>query len=55
MVATFGCNNGLILSGARVYYSMAKDGFFFNKAGELNSYAVQTALWLQAVSLRFFA
>ena len=50
MVATFGCNNGLILSGARVYYSMAKDGLFFNKAGKLNTYAVpETALWLQAV------
>ena len=50
MVATFGCNNGLILSGARVYYSMAKDGLFFSKTGKLNKYAVpEAALWLQAV------
>lgn len=31
MVSTFGCNNGLILAGARIYYSMAKDGLFFKK------------------------
>ena len=31
MISTFGCNNGLILAGARVYYSMAKDGLFFKK------------------------
>jgi APA family basic amino acid/polyamine antiporter len=49
MVATFGCNNGLILSGARVYYSMAKDGFFFKRTGELNKNAVpEFALWIQA-------
>jgi len=48
MVSTFGCNNGLILAGARVYYTMAKDGLFFNKAGTLNKHAVpQAALWLQ--------
>ncbi|HEY5822977.1 MAG TPA: amino acid permease [Cyclobacteriaceae bacterium] len=48
MVSTFGCNNGLILSGARVYYTMAKDGLFFKQAGELNKFAVpQQALWLQ--------
>jgi APA family basic amino acid/polyamine antiporter len=29
MISGFGCNNGLILSGARVYYAMAKDGLFF--------------------------
>lgn len=50
MVATFGCNNGLILSGARVYYSMAKDGLFFRKTGTLNKHAVpEVALWFQAV------
>jgi APA family basic amino acid/polyamine antiporter len=50
MVSTFGCNNGLILAGARVYYTMAKDGLFFKKAGELNSNAVpQWALWAQCV------
>jgi APA family basic amino acid/polyamine antiporter len=36
MVSTFGCNNGLILSGARAYYAMAKDGLFFGAAGRLN-------------------
>ncbi|WP_026898638.1 APC family permease [Daejeonella oryzae] len=36
MISTFGCNNGLILSGARLYYAMAKDGVFFQKAGTLN-------------------
>lgn len=36
MISTFGCNNGIILSTARVYYAMAKDDLFFKKAGELN-------------------
>ena len=36
MISTFGCNNGLILSGARLYYAMSKDGVFFQKAGTLN-------------------
>jgi APA family basic amino acid/polyamine antiporter len=36
VISTFGCNNGLILSGARVYYAMAKDGLFFKKVGLLN-------------------
>jgi APA family basic amino acid/polyamine antiporter len=50
MISTFGCNNGLIMAGARVYYTMAKDGLFFKKAGELNAVSVpQTALWIQAV------
>ncbi len=50
MISTFGCNNGLILSGARVYYTMAKDGLFFKQAGVLNKNAVpQWALWAQAV------
>ena len=50
MISTFGCNNGLILAGARVYYSMAKDGLFFKKTGELNKNAVpEYALWLQAL------
>jgi basic amino acid/polyamine antiporter, APA family len=40
MISTFGCNNGLILSGARVYYAMAVDGLFFKKTGELNSHGV---------------
>jgi basic amino acid/polyamine antiporter, APA family len=36
MVSTFGCNNGLILAGARAYYAMARDGLFFRAAGDLN-------------------
>lgn len=48
MVSTFGCNNGLILSGARVYYTMAKDGLFFKQTGNLNKNAVpEFALWIQ--------
>ena len=48
MVSTFGCNNGLILAGARVYHTMAKDGLFFKNAGTLNKNAVpQVALWMQ--------
>ncbi|TWR27861.1 amino acid permease [Mucilaginibacter achroorhodeus] len=50
MISTFGCNNGLILSGARVYYTMAKDGLFFKKTAELNKNAVpEFGLWIQAV------
>lgn len=48
MVSTFGCNNGLIIAGARVYYTMAKDGLFFKKTGTLNRNAVpEYALWIQ--------
>jgi basic amino acid/polyamine antiporter, APA family len=36
LVSTFGCNNGLILSGARIYYAMAKDGVFFRSVGTVN-------------------
>jgi APA family basic amino acid/polyamine antiporter len=36
MISTFGCNNGLILSGARVYYAMARDNLFFRSAGRLH-------------------
>jgi len=51
MISTFGCNNGLILSGARVYYAMARDNLFFAKAGELHPvYRTPTrALIVQAV------
>jgi basic amino acid/polyamine antiporter, APA family len=50
MISTFGCNNGLILSGARVYYTMAKDKLFFRQAGKLNKNSVpQWALWAQFV------
>jgi APA family basic amino acid/polyamine antiporter len=37
LVSTFGCANGLILAGARVYYAMAKDRLFFNSVGRLHS------------------
>jgi APA family basic amino acid/polyamine antiporter len=40
MVSTFGCNNGIILSGARLYYAMAKDGLFFKQAMKLNKKGV---------------
>ena len=50
MVSTFGCNNGLILAGARVYYTMAKDGLFFRNVGTLNKHSVpQVALWIQCI------
>jgi APA family basic amino acid/polyamine antiporter len=50
MVSTFGCNNGLILAGARVYYAMARDGVFFKGAGVLNEKAVPaTALIVQGI------
>jgi len=50
MISTFGCNNGIILSGARVYYSMAQDGLFFKKVGTLNKNAVPAyALWIQCL------
>ncbi|MDR3713246.1 MAG: amino acid permease [Puia sp.] len=50
MISTFGCNNGLILAGARVYYTMAQDGLFFRKAGSLNANAVPSrALWAQCI------
>ncbi len=48
MISTFGCNNGLILAGARVYYTMANDKLFFNQAARLNKNIVpEWALWIQ--------
>jgi APA family basic amino acid/polyamine antiporter len=50
MISTFGCNNGLILAGARVYYAMSRDGLFFRSVGQLNSKHVPAkALALQGV------
>jgi basic amino acid/polyamine antiporter, APA family len=43
MISTFGCNNGLILAGARVYFAMARDRLFFNKVGTTNSKHVPAA------------
>jgi len=40
MISTFGCNNGLILAGARAYYAMARDRLFFRRVGELNKQRV---------------
>jgi APA family basic amino acid/polyamine antiporter len=49
IISTFGCNNGIILSGARVYYAMAHDNLFFRNASRLNHKGVpSTGLWLQA-------
>lgn len=43
MISTFGCNNGLILAGARVYYAMARDGLFFRRIASTNSNHVPAA------------
>lgn len=43
MISTFGCNNGLILAGARVYYAMARDGLFFRKIATTNAFHVPAA------------
>jgi APA family basic amino acid/polyamine antiporter len=40
MISTFGCNNGLIMAGARVYYAMARDGLFFKRVASVNSHHV---------------
>jgi APA family basic amino acid/polyamine antiporter len=49
LISTFGCNNGLILSGARVYYAMAKDGLFFKRVGTLNKNHVPAAALIAQV------
>jgi APA family basic amino acid/polyamine antiporter len=50
MVSTFGCNNGIILASARVYYAMARDGLFFSKTGVLNARGVPArALVVQGI------
>lgn len=50
MISTFGCNNGLIMAGSRVYYTMAKDGLFFKKAANLNNASVPGwGLWIQCI------
>jgi APA family basic amino acid/polyamine antiporter len=43
MISTFGCNNGLILMGPRMYYAMANDGLFFRSVGRLNQWGVPAA------------
>jgi len=50
IISTFGCNNGLILAGARVTYAMARDSLFFQATGKLNKKGVPgTALIYQGV------
>src|SRR5437764_12548198 len=57
MISTFGCNNGLILAGARVYFAMARDCLFFNKVGTTNTKHVPAAalvaqgIWTAALTL----
>jgi APA family basic amino acid/polyamine antiporter len=50
LVSTFGCINGMVLAGARVYYAMARDGLFFAPVGRLNRQGVpRNGLWVQCV------
>jgi APA family basic amino acid/polyamine antiporter len=57
MISTFGCENGLILAGARVYYAMAQHGLFFKKIGKLNDRGVPAnglilqGIWAAALTL----
>lgn len=57
VISTFGCNNGMILSGARVYFAMANDNLFFKKVGTLNSKGVPSngllyqAIWASLLCL----
>jgi APA family basic amino acid/polyamine antiporter len=54
MISTFGCNNGLILAGARAYYAMARDRLFFSGAGRLNAARVPAwGLALQGIWAAF--
>ncbi|MBX7060919.1 MAG: amino acid permease [Pyrinomonadaceae bacterium] len=55
VISTFGCNNGLILAGARASYAMAKDGLFFKKAGNLNKFHVPAwGLVIQGIWSAFY-
>lgn len=57
LVSTFGCANGLVLAGSRLYQAMAADGLFFRKAARLNRHGVPAfslaiqALWASALTL----
>jgi APA family basic amino acid/polyamine antiporter len=57
MISTFGCANAMLLSGARAYYAMARDGLFFRSAGRLNAHQVPArglliqGLWTAALVL----
>jgi APA family basic amino acid/polyamine antiporter len=55
VISTFGCNNGLILAGARAYYAMAKDGLFFRSSGTLNKFHVPAwGLVIQGIWSAFY-
>jgi APA family basic amino acid/polyamine antiporter len=48
MISTFGCNNGLIMAGSRLFYAMSSDNLFFKNSKELNRFGVPAkAMWLQ--------
>lgn len=50
MISTFGCNNGLIMAGSRLFYAMSVDGLFFQKARKLNRFGVPAwAMWIQTI------
>jgi APA family basic amino acid/polyamine antiporter len=50
MISTFGANNALILTGARIYYAMARDALFFKEVGALNRHSTPSAaLWIQCI------
>jgi APA family basic amino acid/polyamine antiporter len=50
MISTFGCNNGLIMAGSRLFYAMSKDGLFFKNASAVNAFGVPAwAMWAQGI------
>ena len=51
MISTFGCTNGMVMAGARVYYAMAKDGLFFRSVGKIHPkyHTPAVSLMVQAV------
>lgn len=50
MISTFGCNNGLILAGSRLYHAMSKDGLFLKQARKLNREGIpEVSLWIQCL------
>jgi APA family basic amino acid/polyamine antiporter len=55
MISTFGCANGMLLAGARVYYAMAKDGLFFSSVAQINPryHTPAVSLMVQAVWAAF--
>jgi APA family basic amino acid/polyamine antiporter len=54
MISTFGCNNGLILAGSRLFYAMSSDGLFFKQAKKLNQFNVPSvAMWIQGIWASF--